>query len=207
MQEEGYQLHTNFKLDANGENVFLFNSQAELIHNLRVESPQTDISIGLKPNGSSIINWLNPTPGSSNNTVSFYTDTLKEPIFSQVSGVYSLQFTVYISNPNTVNSKLVYTVDGTTPTINSSVYTAPIQIIGNSVIRAKIFPIDTNGVLPSNTASSTYLIGVAHTTPILMVTTDGANLYGPNGIFDNFNSDWVKPAHAVYLNEGIRLPI
>jgi len=207
LPEEGYQLHTNFKLDGNGENIYLFNSQAELVHSLRVESPQTDISIGLKPNGSSTINWLNPTPGSSNNTVSFYTDTLKEPIFSQLSGVYSSLFSVSISNPNSVNSKLVYTLDGSTPTINSAIYSNPIQIIGNSVVRAKIFPIDTNGFLPSNTASSTYLIGVAHTTPILMVTTDGANLYGPNGIFDNFNSDWLKPAHAVYLNEGIGHPL
>lgn len=206
MPEEGYQLHSNFKLDGNGENIYLFNSQAELIHNLRVESPQTDVSIGLRPNGSSTINWLNPTPGSSNNLVSFYTDSLKEPIFSQESGVFSSVFSLSISNPNSVNSKLVYTLDGSTPTINSFEYSNPIQIIGNSVVRAKIFPVNASELLPSNTVSSTYLIGVSHTTPILMVTTDASNLYGPEGIFDNFNSDWIKPAHAVYLKEGVGHP-
>jgi hypothetical protein len=206
MPEEGYQLHSNFKLDGNGENVYLFNSQAELIHNLRVESPQTDVSIGLRPNGSSAINWLNPTPGSSNNLASFYTDSLKEPIFSQESGVFSSVFSLSISNPNSVNSKLVYTLDGSTPTINSFEYSNPIQIIGNSVVRAKIFPVNASELLPSNTVSSTYLIGVSHTTPILMVTTDASNLYGPEGIFDNFNSDWIKPAHAVYLKEGVGHP-
>jgi hypothetical protein len=39
-----------------------------------------------------------------------------------------------------------------------------------------------------------------------MVTTDQSNLYGANGIFDNWSSDWVKPAHAVYLNEGLGHP-
>lgn len=206
LPEEGYQLHTNFKLENNGEDVFLFNAQEELVHSLRIESPQTDVSIGLKPNGSNVVNWLIPSPGNSNNTTSAFSDTLKEPIFSQLSGVFSSLFSVTLSNPNLISSKLVYTLDGSTPTINSSVYTNPIQIIGNTVVRAKVFPIDTIGVLPSNTASSTYLIGVSHTTPILMVTTDASNLYGPAGIFDNFNSDWVKPAHAVYLNEGVGHP-
>ncbi len=206
LPEEGFQLHTNFKLDGNGEDIFLFNSQAELVHNLRIESPQTDISIGLKPNGSNTINWLNPTPGNSNNSALFYTDSLKEPVLSVVSGVYSEVFTVSITNPNLVNSKLVYTLDGSTPTINSPQYSGPIQIIGNTVLRSRIFPIGAYNFLPSTIANSTYLIGVSHTTPILMVTTDNQNLYGPTGIFDNFNSDWIKPAHAVFLKEGLGHP-
>jgi hypothetical protein len=45
------------------------------------------------------------------------------------------------------------------------------------------------------------LFNVSHTTPIILVTTDESNLYGANGIFDNYNSDWLKPAHAAYLSE------
>ena len=40
-----------------------------------------------------------------------------------------------------------------------------------------------------------------------MVTTDQSNLYGSTGIFDNWSSDWIKPAHAVYLNEGVGHPL
>jgi hypothetical protein len=203
---EGNGLHTNFKLDGNGETVYLFNDSEQLIHSLLVQSPQADISVGLFPDGSPNMKWLNPSPETTNNLASSYIDSLKEPIFSIQSGVYSSIINVTLENPNSIESKLVYTLNGSTPTENSTEYTEPIQIIGNSVVRAKIFPVNTTEILASNTASSTYLIGVAHTTPILMVTTDGNNLYGPNGIFDNFNSDWIKPAHAVYLKEGIGHP-
>ncbi|MFM7666732.1 MAG: CotH kinase family protein [Bacteroidota bacterium] len=203
---EGNGLHTNFKLDGNGETVYLFNDSEQLVQSLLVQSPQSDVSVGLFPDGSSTVKWMEPSPEATNNLSESYTDTLKEPIFSIQSGVYSSVINVSLVNPNSLESKLVFTLDGTTPTINSPVFDEPIQVIGNTVIRAKIFPITTNGVLASNTASSTYLIGVAHTTPILMVTTDGANLYGPEGIFDNFNSDWIKPAHAVYLKEGVGHP-
>jgi hypothetical protein len=206
MPETGNKLHTNFKLDGNGETVYLFNNSEQLVHSLNVQSPQTDVSVGLFPNGSTNVKWLDPSPDATNNLSPAYADTLKEPIFSMQSGVYTSVINVMIENPNSVNSKLVFTLDGTTPTSNSAEYQEPIQVIGNTVIRAKIFPLDTLGILASNTASTSYLIGVAHTTPILMVTTDGSNLYGSNGIFDNFNSDWVKPAHAVYLKEGIGHP-
>jgi hypothetical protein len=206
MPETGNKLHTNFKLDGNGETVYLFNNSEQLVHSLNVQSPQTDVSVGLFPNGSTNVKWLDPSPDATNNLSPAYADTLKEPIFSMQSGVYASVINVTLENPNSINSKLVFTLDGTTPTSNSAEYQEPIQVIGNTVIRAKIFPLDTLGILASNTASASYLIGVAHTTPILMVTTDGTNLYGPNGIFDNFTTDWIKPAHAVYLKEGIGHP-
>jgi len=207
LPEQGYQLHTNFKIEATGEDVYIYNANSNLEHSLRVESPQTDISIGLRPNGSSNITWLVPSPSNSNNFVNYYNDTLKEPILSQESGVFSSLLTVSIANPNSINSKLVYTLDGSAPTFNSTVYSSPIQVLNNTVIRSRVFPIGSSNTLPSNTASSTYLIGVSHTTPILMVCTDEQNLYGTEGIFDNPNSDWIKPAHAVYLSEGVSHPM
>jgi hypothetical protein len=203
---QGNQLHTNFKLSGDGENVYLFDNNEQLIHSLEIKSPQTDISVGLQPDGSDVIKWLNPSPNSTNNTSSFFTDTLKEPLFSIQSGVFSNILNLSLSNPNQQNTKLVFTLDGSTPNINSTEYTIPIQIINNTVVRAKVFPLGSSSLLPSETASSTYLIGISHTTPILLVTTDNENLFGPTGIFDNYNSDWIKPAHATYLNEGTGHP-
>lgn len=154
MPEEGNGLHTNFKLDGNGETVYLFDASEQVVHSLLVQSPQTDVSVGLFPDGSNVIKWMDPTPESTNNQSSNYIDSLKEPVFSLQSGVYSSILTISIANPNTIDSKLVFTVDGTTPTINSPEYDEPIQVIGNTVLRAKVFPIDTNEILPSNVASS-----------------------------------------------------
>lgn len=207
LPENGYQLHTNFKIGSTGEDLMIFNALGEVIHSLHVASPQTDISVGLNPNGSANVNWLNPTPNNSNNTSNFYNDTLIEPVLSQYSGVFSTSQSVSITNPNSVNSKIVYTLDGSSPTFNSPIYSSPISVNSNTVIRTKIYPLGLTNYLPSNTTSATYLIGVSHTTPILLVVTDNNNLYGAEGIFDNFNSDWIKPAHASYLKEDVGHPL
>jgi len=207
LPQQGNKLHTNFKLSGDSENVYLFDSNEQLVHSLEISSPQTDISIGLQPDGSDVLKWLNPSPNVTNNTSSSFTDTLKEPLFSMQSGVFSSIINLSLNNPNPGNTKVVFTLDGSTPTINSTQFTTPIQILNNTVVRAKVFPIGNSTSLPSETASSTYLIGASHTTPILLVTTDNENLYGPTGIFDNFNSDWIKPAHATYLNEGPGHPL
>ena len=58
MPEGGNGLHTNFKLDGNGEMVYLFDNSEQLVHSLLVQSPQTDISVGLFPDGSANLKWF-----------------------------------------------------------------------------------------------------------------------------------------------------
>ena len=205
---QGNLFHTNFKLDGGGETVYLFNPTQQLVSSLPVESPTADISVGLSPNGSAIVKWLVPSPAASNNSSVFYNDSLKRPIFSKISGINNNAFYLKLSHNNLVPSKLVYTTNGSEPSFNSPTYTDSIFIYQKMVIRAKVFPLDPNGgYLPSQQTIGTYIFNVSHGTPILLVTTDQSNLYGSTGIFDNWSTDWIKPAHAVYLNEGIGHPL
>lgn len=205
---QGQQFHTNFKLDGNGEPIYLFNAGNQLQDQLEITSPQPDISIGRFPNGSTNITWMNPTPGLSNNSSQVFSDTLPRPQILIPSGVYNSSLSVNISTtvPNNLG-KLVYTTNGEDPTFNSTVYTGPISINANKVIRAKVFPIGNPTLLPSDQAVETYLFNVSHTTPILLVNTPNQNLYGANGIFDNWWSDWVRPAYAIILDTGLTHPI
>ncbi|MFN5653781.1 MAG: CotH kinase family protein, partial [Flavobacteriia bacterium] len=43
--------------------------------------------------------------------------------------------------------------------------------------------------------------------PILLVNTPNENLFGPVGIFDNWWTDWVRPAYAVLLDTGLTHPV
>jgi hypothetical protein len=204
---QGNLIHTNFKLDGNGETVYLFDPSQQLVSSLTVETPNADISIGRSPNASSVIKWMSPSPGSTNNTSSVYSDSLSRPISSHISGVINSSFYLKLNHTNTEPCKLVYTTNGDEPTVNSTTYTDSIFIYQKTVIRAKVFPLNANSTfLPSQQTILTFLFNISHDTPILMVTTDQSNLYGANGIFDNWSSDWIKPAHAVYLNEGIGHP-
>ncbi len=205
---QGEQLHTNFKLDGNGETVYLFNASNSLIDQFDISSPQIDVSVGRYPNGSSSTTWMNPTPGMSNDATQTYSDTLPRPHISLASGIYNGTQSVQISTstPNTIG-KLVYTTNGEDPNVNSALYTGPINIGSNQVLRAKVFPINNNSLLPSEQAVATYLFGISHTTPILLVNTPNDNLFGPVGIFDNWWTDGVKPAYAVLLDTGQTHPI
>jgi hypothetical protein len=203
MPENGFQLHTNFKIDTQGESILLLNPDEVVISQLPVQSPVRDVSIGRFTDGTDVLKWLTPTPAVTNNSATTYTDTLISPVFSFPSGVYASSFGVTITNPNSPsNTKLVYTLDGSTPSFNSTAYTSPIAVNATTVLRAKVYPLTTDlELLPSDNTVATYLFNVSHTTPIILVTTDETNLYGANGIFDNYNSDWLKPAHAAYLSE------
>lgn len=203
MPENGFQLHTNFKIDTQGESILLLNPDEAVISQLPVQSPVRDVSIGRFTDGTDVLKWLTPTPAATNNSATTYTDTLISPVFSFPSGVYASSFGVTINNPNSPsNTKLVYTLDGSTPSFNSTAYTSPIAVNATTVLRAKVYPLTTDlELLPSDNTVATYLFNVSHTTPIILVTTDESNLYGANGIFDNYNSDWLKPAHAAYLSE------
>ena len=205
---QGQQLHTNFKLDGTGEHVYLFNATNQLQDQLEIVCPQPDISVGRFPNGSTNITWMSPSPGLSNNGNQTYSDTLPRPQISLASGIYNGLQSVQISTsiPNTVG-KLVYTINGQDPTINSATYVGPISVSSNQVLRAKVFPLNNNNLLPSEQAVATYLFGVSHTTPILLVNTPNENLFGATGIFDNWWTDWVKPAYAVLLDTGQTHPI
>jgi len=205
---QGNLFHTNFKLGGGGETVYLFDSAQQLVSSLRVESPTFDISVGLSPDASSTVKWLVPSPAASNNSSVFYSDSLKRPILSKISGINNSAFYLKISHNNVVPSKLVYTTDGSEPIFDSPSYTDSIFVYQKIVIRAKVFPLDPiGGFLPSQQTIATYIFNVSHGTPILLVTTDQSNLYGSTGIFDNWSSDWIKPAHAVYLKEGIGHPL
>src|SRR5580692_9121744 len=76
------------------------------------------------------------------------------PTFSPVAGTYppSQSITISCSTPS---STIYYTLDGSTPTPSSSVYSAPIPISINTVVNAMA---TASGLLNSSVGSATYLL-------------------------------------------------
>lgn len=206
----GYLNHTNFKIDSEGETVYLFDPAGINISSLNVASPQADVSIGLTPDASEIVSWMSPSPGMSNNSASLFTDTLKSPIISVATGIFTSSFYLSINNPNpeAIATKIVYTLDGSDPIFSSPEFPEDSILISEAtVIRAKIYPLAATNYLSSVDAYGTYLFDIDHSTPILFITTQNSNLYGENGIFDNYNSDWIRAAHVSWLTKESDHPI
>ncbi len=196
----GFLNHTNFSLASNGEHVYLYDPSQVLQSSLDVDCGSTyDVSIGSFPNGWAIIKKFQPpTPNASNNGSIPYDSHSMAPILSANAGFFSVPFDLSIVDPNVPAAQIYYTIDGSEPDMSSTLYSGGIiPIYQTTVVRAKAY---ASGFLPSTTTSATYFFGVDHVTPIISVTTDNANLYGPTGMFDNYNEDWLKSAHVEYFD-------
>ncbi len=195
----GNNFHTNFKIANSGETISLYNPSLALQSSLAVNNGFIDVSNGRLPNASANITSFTPaTPGASNNGSVALNGNALPPTFSVMAGVYNAPFNVSILNPNGSGSSIRYTLDGKDPTSSSLLYTGtPLFIFQNTPLKARAF---LNGAIPSTISNATYLFGVNHTTPILSVITDSANLFGPQGNFDNPGNDWMKAAYADYFD-------
>lgn len=194
----GFNYHTNFKIDGEGENIYLFSPGQQLVSSLDVDAGSYNISVGSTPDGvTTTASFSPPTPGATNNQSIPYTDYALAPAFTASSGLYTDPFSVQIINPNGAGSQVYYTVNGSEPDQNSQLYNGnPININQSRVLKAKAF---VAGKLPSPVKGASFLFNIEHVTPIISVITANDNLYGSEGIFDNAGYDWLRPAYVEYF--------
>ncbi len=78
------------------------------------------------------------------------------PTFNPPAGVYTQAIDVIISS-GTAGSSIRYTTDGSVPSQNSSLYTAPIHLTENTTVKARAF---ADGYEPSEIATAAYLFPI-----------------------------------------------
>jgi hypothetical protein len=196
----GFRNHTNFSLSSNGEHVYLYSPGTVLVSSLDVDCGDLyDVSTGSFPDASATIKKFQPaTPDASNNGSIGYDSLSLQPVFTVNSSFHSTPFNVSILDANFPLAQIYYTTDGSEPDMSSDLYTgSPIPVFQSTVLRARAY---AAGYLPSVVTSATYFFNVNHITPIISVITNDENLYGPNGMFDNYNEDWLKAAHVEYFD-------
>jgi hypothetical protein len=209
---KGAQLHTNFKLSSDGEEVVLSDASGKVVSRLLVHGAPTGYSVGLNASGENGF-FAVPTPGTAN-TTSWFTGWIDRRVtFSQPGGENS-EGSVALSGA--ADGQVIrYTLDGTVPTANSPLYTSPIPIQGATTVRARIFQADQ---IPSATASRTFLPGKTHDLPVVTLITEPRNLFDENtGIYvfgkkhekeppffgANFWQDWEREIHfSFYEADG-----
>jgi hypothetical protein len=202
-------LHTNFRLSAGGETLYLTNPDSQVTDTIAFSEMPTDLSLGRQPDGTN--DWRifdQPSPGGAN-TSTGYMGLTPDPIFSLSTGVYSGPQAFSIS----YSGNIYYTLDGTEPDETATLYTDPMLISKTTVIRARAFEA---GKMPSSIITSTYLIDEDLHLPVMSLTTDPENLWdeqtgiyvkGPNAetVFpyfgSNFWQDWERPIHVEFIEQ------
>ncbi len=203
-------LHTNFKLNADGEMLILFNQNEEIVDSLFTRNQEPDISVGRFPNGSENLFYFNqPTPGKLNENNGFV-GFLESPIFNFQRGFYNSPINLQLINING-NGNIHFTTDGSVPSTDSPIYQNSVNISQTRTIRAKIFG---ENLLPSPTQTHTFFIDEPQNLPIVSLSTNpehffdydsGIYVMGPNAdpnypyFGANFWQDWERPIHIEFF--------
>ena len=143
--EPGSELHTNFGISFEGEEVLLTNPDGSMLDDLPPVEIPGNHSIGRQPDGSG--DWLffpQPTPGFTNFTEGF-SEVLEPPVFSHSSGFYSEDITLEVSHPDP-DVSLYYTLDGTIPNTGSNLYTEAISFSDRSEDPNELSMIPANNI-------------------------------------------------------------
>ena len=199
------ELHTNFKLKNEGEDLVFSNPEGELTDHFEPVVLATDVSFGRYPDGSDDkITLSSPSPGSAN----FEGSSL---YFSKRAGFYLNPFKLFI-HATQPGDTIFYTTDGSNPDTSAFLFTDSIQIsytdtLPNtfstiqtapfgppsyfkswtppmvnvpkaSVIRAAVF---RNGTIISQVETASYFVDTAIFTkyhyPVISISTDSNNFF------------------------------
>ncbi len=146
------ELHTNFKISADGEYLALMNSEGVVATEFDPGFPAqiTDVSFGYMD--GDYVALATPTPGAEN--LSSEHQYLPEPVFSKKRGFYDDPFSVELS-VDLQNADIYYTLDGDEPSSENGIkYIEPIQITTTTVLRAITVKLEN---MRSRIATQTYL--------------------------------------------------
>ncbi len=159
MEDAG--LHANFKLDADGEEIALFDIDGSTLVDIIIFDHQTtDISYGRYPDAGDTQRFFrSPSPAARNQDA--YLGVVQAPQFSHERGFYDRLFYVTLAT-ETEGAAIYYTVNGSRPYDTSkgrgvplgTIYTGPIRIATTTCLRAEAIK---PGYKPHDVVTHTYI--------------------------------------------------
>ncbi|MCD6338983.1 MAG: chitobiase/beta-hexosaminidase C-terminal domain-containing protein, partial [Verrucomicrobia bacterium] len=218
-------LHTNFQLNAGGETLLLLRPDGSVADQATFGATPRDVSLGRRADGAP--GWFyfaEPTPGRANTTPAAEA-WLEPPSFSHPGGFYTAPFDLVLASADP-DATIRYTLDGSEPGPDSSVYTGPLHLDDRSgtpngisqiptvpgglppagevykgwVVRARAF---RAGALASSTVTRTFWVhprgAGRYSVPVVSLAVEPADFFDPDrGIY--------VPGHAPNGNYSQRGP-
>jgi len=194
-------LHTNFKVSSAGEVIFIVHSNGTtVIDHIGIGEQYADISFGCYPDGTGNYGYIfTPSPGASN--TAGYPGIVQAPEFNPESGFYVDNCDIEISSISPTD-KIYYSLDGSDLTGASMLYSTPLLVSRDTILKAQVLQSDRTS-FPS---SGTYFINSGHTIPVISVITDPDNLFGAErGIYSNPTREgraWERKTDLEYFRDG-----
>lgn len=133
---QGAELHTNFSISADGEELVLTRPDGTTADFIPATIIPRDASYGRAPDGAADFAFFAvPTPGEANTTTA-YGPPVAPPAFSHVRGFHDTAFNLELQHVDPEVS-IRYTVDGSVPTdSNGATFSAAIAVSTTRIVRA-----------------------------------------------------------------------
>lgn len=207
--------HTNFKLSQEGEEVALFNSVGMKVDAVEFGPLAADVSYGRQPDGGKDFYYFSRPTLTAPNTFTGAREFTFAPVTrpSIPGGSYNGPQAIELTT-DTPSDRIRFTLDGSIPNEDSTLYTAPLQLESTAVLRVRAFK---DGALPGPVLTHSYFIDENISLPVVSISTDPANLWdddigiytkGPNAYPDppyyeaNFWEDWERVINLEYFPPG-----
>lgn len=158
-----------FSISPSGETLYLTNGEGGIVDFFETGALRYGVTSGRSAGsaGGERVFFTAATKGTRNSDASFNAYS-PVPVISDTELYRTSPFTVELS-VSAENAEIHYTLDGSRPTEESPVYTAPISINSNTVLRAASV---ASGALISEDATATYLFEQKHTLPVVTLCMD-----------------------------------
>ncbi|GAB1857570.1 hypothetical protein MHTCC0001_24060 [Flavobacteriaceae bacterium MHTCC 0001] len=166
-------IRVNFDLSTKGETLVLSNPSGAEVHQLTYPITQNDVAYGRLSTDN--YSFMVPSPDAINPDHLAFEYLDSNLTTSLPSGVYSGSQSVELTH--TGPGTIYYTLDGTKPTTSSTPYTGPITINSNTVLKAIVIK---NANAFSIVENRSYVIGVNHELPIILLTSDNSTKTFPS---------------------------
>ena len=159
-----------------GETLSLCLSNGRVIDQVRLGPQFRNVSFG-RAEGHDVYRYFAIiTPGEANAAQS-YEKKAQEIVFSHAGGQWAGK-SLTLELTTDADVPIYYTTDGSEPTTSSKVYSGPIKLTANTMVRARAWRQD---VIPTQTQTHSYILGAEHTVRLVLVTGERSKLNGSTG--------------------------
>ena len=178
-QISGTSSDISFDLELNGTSY----SNTVLLDSITFGGQITDVSYGRTIEDNIWSFFGEPTPGALNNTMATNGTDVSGPVQASLeAGFYGGSQTIELA-VGSDTEQIYYTLDGSRPGTDASLYTNPIAIESTTVLKART--IDTNK-LPGEIMVSTYFINEQSYLPTISLLAEPETLWDEDiGIYEN----------------------
>ena len=177
------------------EKVYLTDKDGVLQDVMDVEGVGYSYSCGKMKGKSDRYIFETPTPGQENGT-GYLTQSEKPVLVEGTDGVFENTESITIELLS--RGSIHYTLDGSTPTENSPLYTKPITITKTTVVRAVTFE---KRKLHSESLDLSFIMNEGNTLPVTSLIIDPEDFNGKKtGIYNHVYDDWEKPCSIRFID-------